>query len=726
MKQLRPMMLPDLKKLKYKQDNTTYYTYTMVSRKIINVTGSDAGNYRLGGQAHKSKKELNIINTPCPSSEIKTVCAIVGSSPILTFVSDWTVYHNTRGSLDSKIAILVYLRINHVTREDRGVYTLDVTLLDYDKIQVAITDLSFINQTDQKTIVGQEGKELDINCTSVTRKFITALKLEVNRSIIAIGDNHSVRYSFTPDRSNHLTKYKCVDSTHSSILIEVTLLIRYAPAFKARLQNEAITCDCDGNPALYSVHRFNQTTKYGELVRSVNINNDTFSFDTEPFPYQNNGIYTCVVSNGITDTNGKLLQIWSTNVTYEGSPVFSPDNRNVKTGEEGQSLSMSFYIYSYPEVEKIFLEKVGMNSSEIQKIKHYNISEYTLLYTEYNNVLGIQGYEIIIESEVLDIDDFETYRLTAKNRLGKTNYYFEITKNGTCGTCENIPLGKSRMTDFMIPSSIASVLLFYIIIIHICVCVQHLKNRDQRHHNVAGNHNYHTYDEIGTIPNRAVRTIRSSATNDNQGQNRIEKQSANISNRVIQQSNDGNTIQLNTYVPNDGIQRDVTNGNKERKNSISYNANLQLAHVDDTNLNETFLEDGLQQFDITEHQMQSMDMSLNERDFSCTNSTLTSSTASPSMRMIVDRKQTNESISEESTSDDSDSGSFIYGMVGNLGEGYENPYQMILQDHAESHPYTMIIRERGNSNSSTESDKSEEQQIGTGSTKKDEYINLKL
>lgn len=298
---------------------------------------------------------------------------------------------------------------------------------------------------------------------------------------------------------------------------------------------------------------------------------------------------------------------------------------------------------------------------------------------------------------------------------------------------ENIPLGKSRMTDFMIPSSIASVLLFYIIIIHICVCLQHLKNRDQRHHNFGGDHNYHTYDEIGTISNRAVRTIRSLATNDNQGQNRTEKQSANISNRVIQQSTDGNIIEFNTNVPNDGIQRDVTNCNKERNNSISFNANLQLAHVDDTDLNEKFPKDGLQQFDITEHQMQSMDMSLNEREFSCTNSTLTSSTASPSMRMIVDRKQTNESTSEESssdekirTSDDSDSGSFIYGMVGNLGEGYENPYQMILQDHAESHAYTMIIRERDNSNSSTESDKSEEQQIGTDSTKKEEYINLKL
>lgn len=76
------------------------------------------------------------------------------------------------------------------------------------------------------TIDGQEGNELDINCTSVTGKFITALKLEVNGSIIEIGDNRSVNYSFTPDRTDHLTKYKCLDITHSSIMIEVTLSIR--------------------------------------------------------------------------------------------------------------------------------------------------------------------------------------------------------------------------------------------------------------------------------------------------------------------------------------------------------------------------------------------------------------------------------------------------------------------------------------------------------------------
>lgn len=76
------------------------------------------------------------------------------------------------------------------------------------------------------TIIGQEGKDLDINCISAANKIITSLQLELNGSIIAIGDNQSVSYSFTPDRTDHLTKYQCEDSTHSSIMIAVTLVIR--------------------------------------------------------------------------------------------------------------------------------------------------------------------------------------------------------------------------------------------------------------------------------------------------------------------------------------------------------------------------------------------------------------------------------------------------------------------------------------------------------------------
>lgn len=88
-----------------------------------------------------------------------------------------------------------------------------------------ISELWFINQTSSNTLIGQEGIEMEINCSSDTEQFITALKLESNNSIKAVGDNQSVSYTFKPDRTDHLTKYKCVDSKELSMMIEVKLII---------------------------------------------------------------------------------------------------------------------------------------------------------------------------------------------------------------------------------------------------------------------------------------------------------------------------------------------------------------------------------------------------------------------------------------------------------------------------------------------------------------------
>lgn len=106
-------------------------------------------------------------------------------------------------------------------------------------------------------------------------------------------------------------------------------------------------------------------------------------------------------------------------------------------GEVGQSITLSFYLYSYPKVEQLFVKKIGLNSIKSNEIQHYTISPSILRYTEYNNIEGIVGYEIVIESKVLDIDDFQTYRITAVNRLGRANYYFEILQ-----VLEHVETGK--------------------------------------------------------------------------------------------------------------------------------------------------------------------------------------------------------------------------------------------------------------------------------------------
>ncbi|VDI35301.1 Hypothetical predicted protein [Mytilus galloprovincialis] len=221
---------------------------------------------------------------------------------------------------------------------------------------------------------------MEINCSTDKAQYITALKIESNGSILAIGDNQSVSYSFIPKRTDHLTSYTCVDNTHSSIMIEVTLIIRYAPAVTLRYTNGRIECDCDGVPPVYSVYRLDRISKYGELVYSINLDNGTFIFNTDQFPYQRNGRYVCVVSNGLPDANGKELQNSSTHVNYEGPPVFASENKYLKTGRVGLSITMSFYIYSNPDVEEIVIENTGQKpTKKIQPLSKNNRRYFVVL-----------------------------------------------------------------------------------------------------------------------------------------------------------------------------------------------------------------------------------------------------------------------------------------------------------------------------------------------------------
>ncbi|VDI73374.1 Hypothetical predicted protein [Mytilus galloprovincialis] len=649
---------------------------------------------------------------------------------------------------------------------------------------------------------------MEINCSTDKAQYITALKIESNGSILAIGDNQSVSYSFIPKRTDHLTSYTCVDNTHSSIMIEVTLIIRYAPAVTLRYTNGRIECDCDGVPPVYSVYRLDRISKYGELVYSINLDNGTFIFNTDQFPYQRNGRYVCVVSNGLPDTNGKELQNSSTHVNYEGPPVFASENKYLKTGTVGLSITMSFYIYSNPDVEEIVIENTGQKPTKSKKFKHNNLFNSTFLYSEFNNIVGIEGYGILIESEVLDNDDFQVYCITVKNRLGESSYHFAIIDS------EIQPLSKNNRRYFVVLCSIAVVLFVYVVITHVWLCAKHVKTRFQRSHNVVDDHNYHTYDEIGTISYRAVSNLRSSDTIANHGLNLTEQHRVGISIAANLQSTDDNLAELNDDFREDDLeQHDVTEiqgqnvslslgttnisntdvsrlpspiilsmgnvrsyhqtnentdsetqsdqqsqasndpnsessqnmvGNnddeyenpyqtvlndhrsihqyvqitRERNNSISSGANLHLTDAYTTELNANFLEE----VHMTGQQVQRRTMSVNELDFSCPDSTLTSSTVIPSMQNIVNRNQNYES----STSDDSDSDSSTNIIVGNIGDGYEHPYQTVLQNHSESHSYIEIIRERHSSISSTESTKIEGQILGTDSTKKEDYINLQF
>ncbi|CAC5397789.1 unnamed protein product [Mytilus coruscus] len=415
----------------YAKERSLVLNQAFIEILILNVTASDTGVYWFYDSIRLSAWDSPKNNVTCSDVLSKQGCNFGASSRTLTFLIDGTVfqsaidvnaYRRSKSRRVSDFTIQVYLSIYHLFLE-LGHYIRCYSYELRRKIKLQEAKLWFIRQRDTNAIVGQEGKRLKIKCFSDRVQKITELKLESNGTIISTGDHTSVSYSFMPDRRDHLTKYKC---TQSYLMIEVTLVIRYAPAVTVRYTNETIECDCDGVPAIYNVYRLDQISKWGRIVRSVDLNNGTFTFHKFPFPYQRNGKYMCVVSNSIPNKNGKVRQTRSTNVIYAGPPVFAPENKHIKTGGIGQSITLSFIIYSHPNVEDISIEKIGQNQTNSKKIQKINIMKSTLLFTEFDNIVGIEGNEILIESDLLSTDDFQAYRITVKNRLGESSYRFEI------------------------------------------------------------------------------------------------------------------------------------------------------------------------------------------------------------------------------------------------------------------------------------------------------------
>ncbi|VDI46711.1 Hypothetical predicted protein [Mytilus galloprovincialis] len=475
------------------------------------------------------------------------VCPIEGSSTTLTFMFDTNVYNGEkkvdsvrRKNIRQTSNFNVELTIYNVTTEDEGLYRC-YPVFDHNGVMLEVAKLWFKNQMGTPTIVGQEGITVEINCSTDTEQYITALKLESNGSTIAVGDNLSVSYSFIPDRTDHLTKYKCVEGTQSSIMIETTLFIRCPP-------------------------------------------------------------------------------------------VFSAENIIVIQGEVGQSITLSFYIYSYPDVDEIVIEKIGRKQSRNKQIKNFSISTYTLLYTEFENIVGIEGYKILIERKALELDDFQTYRITAKNQLGKSNYNFEIID------IENIMLSKGKRRYFVILIIIATVLFVYLIIIHVLLCVRYIQTMDERNNIVLEDHDYHAYDDIGTMSTRSFGNLRSAGMFRNQGQN-LTNQNDILTSVYLQSINEDSTTELNT----------------------------------------TLSADGLHRREITEQQDHRMSISSYESIISNTDLSLIPPTAITKTKTIINQTYTSTDIETSNSQPiheyESETSSNV--MVDDVGDGYENTYHMV-------------------------------------------------
>lgn len=216
----------------------------------------------------------------------------------------------------------------------------------------------------------------------------------------------------------------------------------------------------------------------------------------------------------------------------------------------------------------------------------------------------------------------------------------------------------------IISSSLAAGLLVYITVLHICLFVRHRVKRTRRAHIQEPLH-YSTYDEIGSIAYEAVNTHRLDFT----------QQGPMLPARFISShQNESSTTNINFQPAMNVSMSSRVSLQESQLNTArrSYNAETAVDTSSPLAIEEIRHSDGShndESFEPTEESLQSFQRSRQDENSSNSTRTSTSSSTSDESRMEANATTTT-------------------GL--NFGDGYENPYQIVVHENQETHQYSSI------------------------------------
>ncbi|XP_063417207.1 uncharacterized protein LOC134699544 [Mytilus trossulus] len=655
------------------------------------------------------------------------------------------------------------LIITNVTSRDAGKYDCNIDLLP---IVIWVAPIRFLNQSDANVIYGQEGTNLNISCVSITGHDVHGLSIKQN------------------------------DTTLSTNAPNVTVILR---------ENSIDCLAADGFPDTYTFDKWEHQSEKGDHVRFVDgLQNGTLILQTIPYQYQMNGRYVCTVSNIIRDANGSMLQKSSEYFVYQGPPMFAKENRKLKFAELYKTITVTFFLFSNPIVEHIWIEGVAPGYTKNETINDVNMSETNLKYTDFESNANIKGELIVFEFKMLS-NEYEMYRIWASNAIGEDSFSFNIkatgapifvpenrnvkhgeldkllaltfliysdptikdiwiegvdtdhnqnkiklefmlanltvpyTAFGNKGhiMCYNITIQTNIVSsiDFHVykiwatnelgvtsykfeviavesskikgkhgyllitSSSIIACLLVYIIVIHICLTIR--KRSRTRRVNIEEPLHYNTYDEIGSISYEAAGFRR--LANDQRGPIQQTQTNLNLQD-ACSTTNINNPLAMNCTTETDASSR--VSDHESQVNAVQQNNVLEatldvspaisiddIVHDDKRTRNEPAAssDESLHAFQRRKH---------HEKHLTNRNATSKCSSSSDESRMEAD----------------------VTPSLGlNVGDGYENPYQIVIRDNQETHQYSLIINPCGEADSARETSDIDEQ-----TNYLTDYVNLRL
>ncbi|XP_052103130.1 synaptogenesis protein syg-2-like [Mytilus californianus] len=234
---------------------------------------------------------------------------------------------------------------------------------------------------------------------------------------------------------NHTGNYTCfaeniIAKSNSSIAINVLYPPDVKVAYAITEQRITLLCIPYGTPDNYTFYDWEHRSEFNEHIRGIHgtpegqliINKSQIRKANE-----DDGIYVCTVSNGVSNQKGKFSQEGQVCIESSVSPVFVADNTPVQIGQYGKIVTLTIKVYDKLYNSQVFIIKKNGATVGVKP----TIENITTHDTFYGVKIRVAGIQFTFHLHLTSANDFTSYIVEARNDVG-CNYFYVRVQSESC------------------------------------------------------------------------------------------------------------------------------------------------------------------------------------------------------------------------------------------------------------------------------------------------------
>ncbi|CAC5424097.1 unnamed protein product [Mytilus coruscus] len=224
-------------------------------------------------------------------------------------------------------------------------------------------------------------------------------------------------------------QYACiVESAAGRDSAFINITVNYSPVVQnttvtlfASSRPRTLECSVLGVPDVYNFSAWQHYTYNNELVRSLDGNtNGTLTLQNKvsmhPF-YEDSGIYSCCVTNGVPDELGNFWQTGTINVTIEGKPELAKPHNNNYIGHLYAKSFMRIFVLSSSKVSAtIWITEIKERQEVTPCIPSVAVTQF------FGKPVNTTGFICEFQIQNTTLKDFQNYTVDVENKCGKNTF----------------------------------------------------------------------------------------------------------------------------------------------------------------------------------------------------------------------------------------------------------------------------------------------------------------